>query len=181
MIPETHQAKSIRLYKAVEFPTRWSFVRTLIDGADFVDPTIFYYNDHWWVFTDFAQPPFYAGTLRLFHAEHLEGPWAEHPRSPVVEGNPHISRPAGRAVILDGKVIRFAQDCCPEYGSRVYAFEIMELTPTIYREQAADLPPVIQAAGTNWNESGMHHVDPHRTGNGEWIACVDGFYWRVKA
>jgi hypothetical protein len=181
MVPETHQANSIRLYKAVEFPTHWSFVRTLIDGADFVDPTIFHCNDHWWLFTDFARPPFYAGTLRLFRADHLEGSWAEHPESPVIEGNPHISRPAGRVVHQNGQMFRFTQDCCPDYGTQVRAFEITDLTPTTYREHAVELPPIVQAAGTKWNESGMHHVDPHWTDQGQWIACVDGFYWKTSA
>ena len=181
MVPETYQANSIRLYKAVDFPTRWTLVTTLLDGDDFVDPTIFHFKDHWWLFTDLSRPPYYAGTLRLFHADRLEGPWAEHAKSPVLEANPHIARPAGRVVIFDGKLIRYTQDCCPEYGLRVQAFEITELTATSYCEQAVDLPPIVQATGKNWNESGMHHVDPHRIVDGEWIACVDGFYWKISS
>jgi hypothetical protein len=180
MVPETYQAKSVRLYKAVEFPTRWTLVTTLLGGDDFVDPTIFHFNDHWWLFTDLSRPPFYAGILRLFHADRLEGPWIEHPKSPVVEGDPHIARPAGRSIMLNGSIIRYTQDCCPEYGTRVRAFQITELTSTTYREQAVDLPPIVQASGKNWNQSGMHHVDPHQTDNGQWIACVDGFYWKIE-
>ena len=52
MVPETYQAKSVRLYKAMDFPTRWTLVGTLLDGDDFVDPTIFYFKDHWWLLTD---------------------------------------------------------------------------------------------------------------------------------
>jgi hypothetical protein len=74
-------------------------------------------------------------------------------------------------------MIRFTQDCCPEYGTRVRAFEITKLTPTLYQEQALDVP-VVEAGGDKWNESGMHHVDPHPAERGEWIACVDGFYWK---
>ena len=173
MVPESYQANSVRLYKADEFPTRWSFVKTLLHGDEFVDPTIFHFGDHWWLFTDFARPPFFAGTLRLFHASHLAGPWIEHPRSPIVEGNPHFARPAGRVQLLDGSVIRYTQDCCPDYGTRVQAFRITELTTERYREQAVDLPPVVGPAGESWNESGMHHVDAHQTD-----ACVDGFYWK---
>ena len=80
MIPESYQAKSVRLYKAVDFPARWSLVGTLLDGDDFVDPSIFYFNHRWWLLTDLARPPFYAGILRLFHADNLEGPWFEHPK-----------------------------------------------------------------------------------------------------
>jgi hypothetical protein len=177
MIPESYKAKSVRLYKAVEFPARWSFVTALVEGDDFVDPSIFHFDKRWWLFTDLARPPSYAGTLRLFHAENLEGPWVEHPKSPVLEGDPHIARPGGRVVAWDGRIIRYAQDCCPVYGTQVRAFEITELTPTTYREQAIDSQPIIQASGKGWNESGMHHIDPHRRNDGQWIACVDGFYW----
>jgi hypothetical protein len=81
--------------------------------------------------------------------------------------------------MFDGTIIRYTQDCCPEYGTRVRAFQITELTTTSYHEEAIDLPSVIQAGETRWNESGMHHVDPHLTSTQEWIACVDGFYWNM--
>jgi hypothetical protein len=177
MILESYQAKSVRLYKAADFPRCWSLVGNLLEGDDFVDPSIFNFNGRWWLLTDFARPPYCAGILRLFYADALEGPWIEHPKSPVLEGNPHIARPGGRVVFWDDRIIRYAQDCCPVYGTQVHAFEITELTPTTYREQAIDLPPIIQASGKGWNESGMHHVDPHRSNDGQWIACVDGFYW----
>ena len=178
MIPETYQANSVRLYRAAEFPKRWTFVKTLLDGDDFVDPTIFYFKDHWWLFTDLAWPPFYAGILRLFHADHLEGPWAEHPKSPVVEGNPHIARPAGRVLVLNERIVRFTQDCCPTYGTQVRAFEITELTSTRYEEQEIRHTPILKGSGSGWNESGMHHIDPHPLADGGWIACVDGFHWQ---
>ena len=178
MIPESCEAKSVRLYKAMDFPSRWILLGTLLEGDDFVDPSIFYFNHRWWLLTDSAQSPYYAGTLRLFHAANLEGPWIEHPQSPIIRGNPHIARPAGRVILLDRSIIRYTQDCCPVYGRRVSAFEIKELTLTTYREEPVDFGPIIDAGGEGWNESGMHHIDPHLTEEGLWIACVDGWYWK---
>jgi len=177
MVPETCAANSVRLYKAVDFPTRWTYATTLLDGDDFVDPTVFYFNDHWWLFTDLARPPFCAGILRLFRADRLEGPWTEHPKSPVVEGNPHIARPAGRVLVLNEKIVRFTQDCYPTYGTQVRAFEITELTDTRYVEQDVCNTPILTGSGTGWNESGMHHIDPHPIPGDRWIACVDGFFY----
>jgi hypothetical protein len=154
-------------------------VGTLLEGDDFVDPSVFYINHRWWLLTDLARPPFYAGILRLFHAENLAGPWFEHPKSPILNGNPHIARPAGRVIVFDGRVIRYTQDCAPVYGTQVRAFEITELTKTSYQEQAIGPHPVIEASGKGWNESGMHHIDPHRKRDGQWIACVDGFSWET--
>ncbi len=178
MIPETYKANSIRLYKAVDFPTKWSFVETLLDGRDFVDSCIFQINDMWWLLTGHGTPPFRADVLRLYYADDPLGPWLEHPASPLIEGNPHIARPAGRVLVFNNRVIRYTQDCDPDYGTLVRAFEITELTTTSYREQEVDGNPVLTASGAGWNQSGMHHIDPHPLDGGRWMACVDGFLWQ---
>jgi len=180
MIPESYRAKSVRLYKAAEFPRQWTFVKTLLEGDDFVDPSIFYFNFRWWLLTDLHRSPFFAGTLRLFHADKLEGPWYEHPKSPIIERDPHVARPAGRVLVLDDRIIRYTQDCAPVYGTQVRAFEITELTTTSYRERPLGSVPVVGPTGSSWNESGMHHIDAHRLSGEQWIACVDGFHWEQR-
>ena len=174
MIPETYQAGSIRLYKAAKFPTRWSFVGTLLTGEVFLDSSIFRHDGKWWLFTE-TNPNHKYDTLRLYYADDLIGPWLEHPKSPILESNPHIARPAGRVVGSNGQVIRYAQDCYPDYGTQVRAFEIAELTTTSYREREVGNNPVLAASDRGWNESGMHHIDPHILDEGQWIACVDGW------
>ncbi len=69
MLPETHQAKAIRLYKAVDFPTRWAFVGTLLEGREYTDPSIFYYREKWWMFSGLGTRPSRSDTLRLYYAE----------------------------------------------------------------------------------------------------------------
>lgn len=178
MVPESYQANSIRLYKASNYPLKWTFIGDLIVGDVFEDTSLFRFGDYWWLLTDLAKPPYWAGTLRLFYSKHLVGPWTEHPKSPVIDGNPHIARPAGRVVVWGNRIIRFTQDCCPVYGTQVRAFELTELTTTTFQEKSLGIPPVLQASGEGWNESGMHHIDPHLGDDGRWIACVDGWYWR---
>jgi hypothetical protein len=173
MIPETHQAGSVRLYKAKEFPTQWKLVKTLIKGHIFADTSIFRYDNRWWLFTE-TNPDYKSDTLRLYSADRLTGLWTEHPQSPVIQNNPHIARPAGRVIVTDNRIIRYTQDCFPDYGVQVRAFEITDLTPTSYQEQEIDNNPVLAASGHGWNQSGMHHIDPHRLGAESWLACVDG-------
>ena len=50
MIPDTYKAESVRLYKSSNFPYNWTFVKTLLEGRDFLDNTIFHYNNTWWLF-----------------------------------------------------------------------------------------------------------------------------------
>jgi hypothetical protein len=170
MIPETLQTKQIRLYKAACFPFGWTHLADLIQG-DFADSSIFYFAGKWWIFA--CSSPFEHDVLRLFFADRLMGPWVEHPKSPVIEGNSHIARPAGRVVASSGCLIRYAQDCYPKYGTQVRAFEISELTPTSYHEREFG-SPVLTPGESDWNRQGMHHIDAHLTSAGKWIACVDG-------
>lgn len=171
LIPETINARSVRLYKANSFPTSWSYVCSLIEGRG-ADPSIFYFNDKWWLFTC---PSLYRDyRLSLFFAENLCGPWTEHPASPIVEQDKRIARPAGRVLVLNDKIIRFAQDCVPFYGMRVRSFEISDLTPQTYSEREHKSSPILAPSGIGWNKWRMHHIDPHQLPNSNWIACVDG-------
>lgn len=171
MIPESYQANSIRLYKAIDFPTQWIFVKTLLDGSDYVDSCIFYFNDKWWLFTTSTK----SDVLRLYYANELMGSWIEHSKSPVIEGNAHIARPGGRVVVSDGRIIRYTQDDEPNYGNSVRAFEITELTTNTYKEKEVNKNPILKASGSGWNAIGMHNIDPHKINEDKWIACVDGY------
>jgi len=171
MVPETLARGAVSLYIADPFPTGWKFVRRLI-RRKCADPSIFQFQNRWWLFA--CTTPYRHDTLRLYFADDLLGPWFEHPCSPVVENDERAARPGGRVLVLDGRVIRFTQDCYPDYGSRVRAFEISELSPTAYIDREITERPVLKGSGKGWNRSGMHNVDSHMLPGGRWIACVDG-------
>jgi hypothetical protein len=173
MIPETLGASEVRLYKSRDFPNDWQVLHSLIRGPH-ADPSVFRSGDRWWMFA--CDTPFTHRTLRLYTALHLEGPWEEHPASPVVQNDASIARPAGRVLNFDGRLIRFGQDCSRQYGRQVWAFEITQLNREIYRERLA-LPEPIIGAGVrgNWRTTRMHHIDAHPKSAGNWIACVDGW------
>ncbi len=176
MIPETGEAQSIRLYKAVDFPQKWVHVCDLARGGKFVDTSVVRHDGKWWLFTQTGD--FRDGILRLFYSENLEGPWKEHPKSPVVKNEPHYARGGGRIISHEGKLFRLAQDDYPDYGSKVWPIEIEELTTDSYSERKFGDKPVVEAGSLWWNSEGMHTVDPHQVGENRWIACVDGYRWR---
>lgn len=174
MIPESNRAESIRLYRAESFPSRWSFHSSLVTGR-FVDPTVFYYQKHWWLFASEIS----SATLRLFHSKELEGPWKEHPGSPVVENNANIARCAGQILEYEGRLLRFAQDCDPVYGQSVRVLEIAELSTDNYLETEID-DNLLSCGGDNgWNKDGMHHISIMKSGD-RWLACVDGWKWQLR-
>ena len=176
LIPESFETNSIRLYKAEEFPTKWTYVQTLIEGRDYVDNSIVYYEGKWWLFSSVTS----NDTLYLHYAESLTGPWKEHPQSPIVSGDLHKSRPSGRLLVYQDKLYRFTMDVSPPVGThQVMAYEILEITPESYAERLAQETPVIMPSGSGWNGQAMHQLDAVQVDANSWIASVDGYgrYW----
>ncbi|MDH7506304.1 MAG: hypothetical protein QHH15_00750 [Candidatus Thermoplasmatota archaeon] len=169
MIPDISGTNSINLYKANDFPYNWSFVKILIDGRNFADSTIFYYNNTWWIFTQ-TEDDF---SLHLYFSDSLFGSWTEHPHSPIISNDDNISRPGGNVIVYNNRIFRYTQDCYPSYGQQVWAFEITELTKKDYKEKRIGDEPILKGYD-NWNELGMHQISICKIDN-KWIAAVDGY------
>jgi len=181
MIPECNGSKGIQLYEALRFPNEWKHIATLIKDngryAALVDPSIVHYNNQWYLFS-------YASKLKnlhLFTSDNLKGPWHEHPKSPIVQGSPQFARPAGKIIINNGTLYRYAQDETPNYGTRVWAFRITELTTQTYNEEPASIYPVVQPGNEWWNKDGMHTIDLHQINTDKCFAFVDGFTINAQA
>lgn len=176
LIPESFEDNSIRLYKADDFPTKWSYVKTLVEGRDYVDNSIVFYNNKWWLFSSVTT----NDQLYLHYADSLTGPWQEHPMSPIVVDDVHKARPSGRMIVYDGKLYRFTMDIDPPVGThQVMVYEITDITPMSYAETLAQEAPVVKPSGSGWNGDAMHQLDPVQVDENSWIASVDGFgkYW----
>jgi hypothetical protein len=171
MVPESAETNAVRLYRASEFPLHWELAGNLIAGGPYADSSLVHYHDGWWLFT--ADNPAHD-CLRLYGAQRIEGPWIEHPRSPIVIANRHIARPGGRVFEHEGRLFRYAQDDFPRYGRQVWAIEITKLNEKEYAERLFSERPILRGSRFGWNAHGMHHVDPHLEANNQWIACVDG-------
>lgn len=168
MMPESRASHSIRLYRATSFPLRWKLEKVLIEG-DYSDPSPVFYQGRWWLFA--CKAPY---SLALFYADSLLGPWHEHPMSPMYTDDKSKSRPAGRPVLFEGKLIRYVQDNREGYGRKVRAMVVDTLTPTEFFEHPAERDPFFGPHGDHWARSGMHHVAPVRLNDGSWVASIDG-------
>ena len=169
LIPESYQDYSVRLYRATKFPERWEYLGNLLTGYHYVDPTIFRFENKWWLFVTTPENE----VLNLYFSDDLHKGWKPHPMNPIIKFDRHISRPAGRVVIFENKLYRLAQDDDPSYGVQVFAFEIIDISETTYSEKPTSQKPVVSKTGMGWNAAGMHHLDLHKIDN-KWIGFVDG-------
>ncbi|MDL2228774.1 hypothetical protein LJC14_00825 [Treponema sp. OttesenSCG-928-L16] len=138
MIPESHENRTIDLYRADNFPDRWIHETTLMDDIEAVDSTIFFHDAKWWLFTSSSSEGLPLNrNLSVFFSNSLTADkWTAHPQNPVCRdaGN---SRMAG-ALYYDekaDKLFRPAQSCIKEYGERVHINEILSLTEEEYVER----------------------------------------------
>jgi hypothetical protein len=132
-IPETCSANEVALFRALEFPRRWSKVAVLIENFGGVDPTVFRHGGIWWLFC--TQKGRYADTeLWVWYASDLFGPWTPHAGNPV-KTDVRSARPGGVPFVQEGILYRPAQDCSKNYGSRIVIQRVRSLTPTEFVEE----------------------------------------------
>lgn len=133
-VPETAEARVVRLYRARRFPGEWERVTTLIEGFPALDPTVFRHEGRWWLFCTEGVP---GGQYRLhgWWAPELTGPWTPHPLNPL-KVDVRSARPAGTPFRHRDGLYRPAQDGSGGYGSGVALNRVLELTPTRFREVA---------------------------------------------
>jgi hypothetical protein len=116
MIPESGAARSVSLYRAVEFPYRWTREACLVEGIECYDTTPL---QHAGVFWFFVSPRMWGATswdvLSIYRADSLTGVWTPHVENPVLI-DATLSRPAGAFIRQGGRTLRPVQDCSRCYG-----------------------------------------------------------------
>jgi hypothetical protein len=119
MIPESGAARNVCLYRAVEFPYRWTREACLIEGIEGYDVTPLRNKDGFWFF---VSPRRWNSSswdmLDLYHADSLTGSWTPHAARPVLI-DARFSRPAGAFIERSGRILRPSQECLRGYGDAV--------------------------------------------------------------
>jgi hypothetical protein len=131
-VPESAQARAVRLFRLDE-AGGWVDEGEVVSDRKLLDPTIFEYQGRWWLFATDAE---LGGrwSLHAWWAPTPLGPWQEHAANPI-KSDVRSARPAGTPYWRQGKLIRPAQDCSGSYGAAVVLNEVVELSPTRFRER----------------------------------------------
>ncbi len=149
-IPENVQNGNVDLYRYDIESGKLIFEQTLIENMQAVDPTLYYYEGFWWLF--FTDTVSTNERLHIWYSTAINGPYKGHCNNPVKE-DIHSSRPAGNLFILDGKLLRPAQDCAIRSGHRICINQIIKLSPTEFVE---DVYTVLSPLPTSAYPDGMH-------------------------
>lgn len=129
MLPEAFKSGRLTLYRAEDFPHRWTPAATIALDHVAIDATPFFHEGLWWLFyTPATTKADKVSALHAAYAHHLTGPWTPHPLNPV-----HVdissARPGGTPFAADGVIVLPVQDCASTYGGGMRALTISSLTP----------------------------------------------------
>ena len=177
MIPECGESGALKIYKANEFPFEWSFICDLMEG-DFGDASLFQYDDKFWILAEKKTNEERNNNLHLYYSQNLFSGWKEHINSPIYSNDYERSRPAGRIIINNCKIFRFAQQDNPYYGYKIRVFEITNLSEDMYTERELELTFQGSNLQHAWNKDGMHHIDALVLNSNKVIAFLDGHYFQ---
>ena len=135
MLPETHQNKTIELWRATDFPYQWQKHQVLMDNIDAADTTPFFDGTHWYLFTAIKQNcKKFGNRLDIFYADDLfSTDWQAHALNPVKVSLLH-DRPAGQLFYHQGQLIRPVQDSIRRYGGGMELRVVDMLSPTDFSE-----------------------------------------------
>ncbi|MDO9254427.1 MAG: hypothetical protein Q7U54_02855 [Bacteroidales bacterium] len=171
-IPENSEGNSVDLYRYEIAEGKLVFDQTLIENLKAVDTSMFFHEGTWWLF--FTDKKATNERLNIWYSENLRGPFKPHSNNPV-KVDIRSSRPAGNPFILDGKLLRPAQDCSIRSGRRISINQVLKLTPNDFVEvEYATLNPAL----TSKFRDGMHTFCV-----AEGVIIVDGksecFIWQA--
>jgi len=160
MVPESAQAKAIRLYKCVQFPNHWEYLYDIMQDVDALDTMVFEHSGIWWMLTNMAPDGSsgQASQLCVFSANSpLSKDWQPHPKNPVCF-SPELGRNGGLLKDTDGSIFRVRQkQGFNQYGIMFTIAKIMRLDLEFYEESTyCEVEPKFISGVV-----GTHHMHSH--------------------
>lgn len=136
MMPETNTNRDLRLYRCTRFPDQWEYVMNLMEGKKYVDATLHFQDDLWWLYVNMGahQTLSKRDEVHLFFAKDFRTTdWTPHPYNPIVS-DAHSARPAGNLIKHQGRLLRPSQNNSRFYGYGYNLNEVHTLSTTDYKE-----------------------------------------------
>jgi hypothetical protein len=165
MMPESSANRSLTLYRADPFPTRWVPEALLLTDIEASDATVVHRDGSFWMFAATRDGRgSWSDTLSIFHARDLRGPWLPHQGNPILVDQT-AARPAGAIVERDGKLWRPVQDCSAGYGTGIGLAEITRLDHDGFEQKVH----AVLRAPADWPGRRLHTLN-----RASRLECIDG-------
>ncbi len=153
MIPETGAIHEVRVYKATDFPMKWTYDHTLFYDDYMADAAITEWHGMWYLLYSSSKG------LKLCYADDLYSEWHEHPASPIrLEDGNQETRPAGNFIVQNDSLYYVVQRHDGGYGTSVVAYQIDSLSPEVYVEHRLTHNPIVDRFGRTYAKDGMHQL-----------------------
>lgn len=138
MVPETSQARSVRLYKCIEFPLKWEYQKDLLQNVSTADTMIFKHEQRWWMFTNMSTKnnDDQAAQLFAYYSDNpLSHTWEPHALNPIAFSSNYGRN--GGILDADSKFpVRVRQkQKFNIYGAAFSIAKITKLSPTTFEEK----------------------------------------------
>ncbi|MDN5213841.1 hypothetical protein QQ020_17335 [Fulvivirgaceae bacterium BMA12] len=158
MIPETSGTDSIRLYKCLEFPSKWAYQKDILSGVNAAGSMIFNHHDQWWLLTNMTSKnnKDLCSKLYAYHGDNpLSDHWIAHEQNPLVF-NSNVARNGGILNLKQDFPVRVRQkQGFDMYGASLTLARITDLTPSAFKEEKiGEVPPKFFP-----KIHGCHHID----------------------
>ncbi len=154
MLPEAHKSGRLTLYRAEDFPTKWTPVQAIELDQVAIDATPVFHDGRWWLFyTPATTKAEKVSALHVAWADRITGPWTPHAGNPV-RFDRSSSRPGGTPIVVDGAIVLPMQDCRKTYGGAIRALRVTTLTPDRFEAEADD--PILPSASFGRLTDGLH-------------------------
>jgi hypothetical protein len=141
LLPETHEAGTVDLYRCVEFPRRWRLVRRILHGIDAADSIIIRHQEKWFLLTSVREAGRAERHLAIYWSDDLLAErWQPHPVNAEQRyGQEKFGsmRNAGTPLSAEGMLLRPVQLSRRYYGQGLGFMRIDTLTTTEFRESPA--------------------------------------------
>jgi len=146
MLPETHKANDIRLYRCVEFPNEWELDTELLSGVSAADTMLIKRHGKWFMLTNMNQflSDDHLSQLHVFWSNDLRSSdWKPLASLPIVN-SPRVGRNAGLLAGKNGDWYRVRQrQAFNQYGAGFSIAKITQLDLDGYSEESfAEIEPL---------------------------------------
>jgi hypothetical protein len=157
LCPETSSINEIRIYRCLDFPSKWAYSQTIMKDVNAADTVLFEDKGVWWMLTniDIAGIGDHSIFLSAFYADSpFSTHWTPHLNNPI-RASASCARNAGFIKTPNGLYRGSQSQAFNFYGKSAALHKVLILSESEYSEAEAEVPNEVAEE----NLDAFHHID----------------------